>query len=107
MSHGPGLPKIEPSSNLPNPTFLAWLKSQTALFVSQIVGLFSVLLSLTYYGSHLYEDYEKDRAALESVNQHIQIFIDYAHVVILFIFIVLVESAGRERSRSLPGGPSL
>src|SRR6185369_12047144 len=103
MSHGPGFPKIEPSSTLPNPTFLVWLKSQTALFVSQIVGLFSVLLSLTYYGSHLYEDYEKDRAVIESVNRNIQLFVDYSHVAILFIFIVwlikVLEDNDRGRYR--------
>src|SRR5690242_14267895 len=99
MSHGPALPKSDPSSALPNPTFLTWLKSQTALFVSQIVGLFSVFLSLTYYGSHVYEAIEKDKETLESVNQNIQRFIDFAHVGILFIFIVWLIKVLEENDR--------
>ncbi len=99
MSHGPAFPKIESSSALPNPTFLAWLKSQTALFVSQIVGLVSVLLSLTYYGSHLYEAIEQDKETIETANQNIQLFIDYAHVGILFIFIVWLIKVLEENDR--------
>src|SRR5215208_2680367 len=99
MSHAPSFPKIEPGNQLPNPSFFFWLKSQTTLFISQIVGLFSVLLSLIYYGSHLYEDYEKDKEALESLNRHIQLFVDYAHVAILFVFIIWLIKVLEENDR--------
>jgi len=88
MAHSPELPKIDASNTLPNPSFFSWLKSQTTLFISQIVGIFSVVLSLFYYGSGLYEHLHKSAEAIGSINRNIQIFVDVAHVVLLFVFIV-------------------
>jgi hypothetical protein len=88
MAHHPELPKIDAAQTLPNPSFFSWLKSQTTLFVSQILGLFSVVLSLFYYGSGLYEHLHNSAEAIGSINRNIQIFVDFAHLVILFVFIV-------------------
>lgn len=88
MPHQPELPKIDAGNTLPNPSFLSWLKGQTTLFISQILGLLSVVLSLSYYGSGVWEHLRSGAEAFSSVNRNIQIFVDFAHLVILFVFIV-------------------
>src|SRR5215213_1687758 len=71
--------------NLPNQPFFSWLKSQTALLISQFLGLGSVLYvlaALIYYVKYL------DASPKIFEPKNIQIFIIYAHIPFLLLFIV-------------------
>ncbi len=86
MSEHLHVPKIDPSDqSLPNQPFFSWLRSQTALFLSQIFGLASFIsfaASLIYYVQHAGHDQQ-------FINlKNIQAFIYYAHIVIIVIFVI-------------------
>jgi hypothetical protein len=92
MEHHPHSPKVDAQPTpLPNQPFFSWLWDHTALFVSQIVailGFVSFFASLVYYvsGSHVGESHGS-----EVVNPNaIQVWVDYAHIVFLGIFIVVL-----------------
>lgn len=89
-------------SHLPNQSFFSWLKSQTALFISQFLGLASVayvLVALGYYLKHL------DTSPEIFNPKNIQGFVIYAHIPFLLLFIVSLlnildyNDAGSFRSR--------
>lgn len=70
---------------LPNQTFVSWLKSQTALFYSQFIGLAGVLYllaALVYYLKYLSASPEIFKP------ENVQKFIIYAHIPFLLLFIV-------------------
>jgi hypothetical protein len=73
---------------LPNQSFFAWLRTQTTLFISQILALLtfiSFLASLIYYVHDVTEVGEKASVfELTTIN----LFIDFAHIVLIVIFIV-------------------
>ncbi len=73
---------------LPNQSFFSWLRTQTTLFVSQILALLtfiSFLASLIYY-VHDVADIG-DRSALFRLAK-INLFIDFAHIILIVIFII-------------------
>lgn len=72
------------SGLLPNQSFFSWLKTQTILFVSQVLGFVYFVASLIYYSlgvTHLKEG--------ESffVPKTIKLLADYAHIVFIVLFI--------------------
>jgi hypothetical protein len=73
---------------LPNQSFFAWLRTQTTLFISQILALLtfiSFLASLIYY-VHDVADVGERAAVFELTT--INLFVDFAHVILIVIFIV-------------------
>ncbi len=86
ISHGS--PRSQSQPSLPNQPFFAWLRTQTALFISQIIGLLSVVsvpIALFYYSMHsLPEHFEWQK--LELVGH----YVIYAHLLFLFIFIAVL-----------------
>jgi hypothetical protein len=75
---------------LPNLSFSPWLRSQTTLFISQIVailGFISLLASLIYYVSHISEQSEFLRHATS-----VKLIIDFIHVAFMTVFtLVLIQ----------------
>ena len=73
---------------LPNQPFFSWLRTQTTLFIGQIlalVGVVSSIASLIYYVYHVADEGEKHAAfSLTRLN----LFIDLAHIISIVIFIV-------------------
>lgn len=73
---------------LPNQSFFAWLRTQTTLFISQILALLtfiSFLASLIYYVHDVAEVGEQASVfELTTIN----LFIDFAHIVLIVVFIV-------------------
>jgi hypothetical protein len=91
-------------SNLPNESFISWLRSQTALLISQILGLasgFYVIAALIYYLKHNISGPEIFSPA------NIQSFIIYAHIPFLLLFVASLLNIldynvpGSYRSRSV------
>jgi hypothetical protein len=73
---------------LPNQSFFAWLRTQTTLFVSQILALLtfvSFLASLIYY-VHDVTKVGEQASVFELTT--INLFVDFAHIVLIVIFIV-------------------
>jgi len=69
---------------LPNQTFVSWLKSQTALFYSQFIGLAGVLYllaALVYYLKYLSASPEIFKP------ENVQKFVIYSHIPFLLLFI--------------------
>lgn len=91
MLEQPHVSTVAVENRLPNQPFFPWLKTQTALFVSQFLGVFSFiayLITLYYYfegAAHqgLWE-------FLKSINGKIQIFVDCAHIAFVTLFIVVL-----------------
>jgi hypothetical protein len=72
---------------LPNQHFSSWLRSQTTLFLSQIVAVLGIVLFLAeevYYVSHFREQSE----LLEPLT--IKLIVDCAHVVFMTVFILVL-----------------
>jgi hypothetical protein len=73
---------------LPNEPFFSWLRDQTALLVSQVPAVLTsvyLLAALVYYVAHVGErsaDYMRYPTILLSV--------DYAHLIVLGLFIIMV-----------------
>lgn len=87
MTHGVSGFGNEPTL-LPNQSFFAWLRTQTTLFISQILALLtfiSFLASLIYYVHDVTDAGE--RASVFELTT-INLFIDFAHVILIVIFIV-------------------
>lgn len=91
-------------ANLPNESFPSWLKGQTALFISQLLGSASVvyvLAALIYYLKH----FEEGPEVFDPKN--IQTFIIYAHIPFLLLFVVSLlnildyNAPGSYRSRTV------
>jgi hypothetical protein len=82
-THAPHIDIYE--SNLPNQSFISWLKSQTALLISQFLGLISVAYVLTALIYYL-KNFENSPEIFEPKN--IQGFVIYAHIPFLLLFIV-------------------
>ncbi len=75
-------------SLLPNESFFGWLRTQTTLFISQILALLtfiSFLASLIYY-VHDVADVGERASVFELTT--INLFVDFAHVILIVIFIV-------------------
>lgn len=83
-SHAPTIDLSHDQPPLPNQHFSSWLRSQTALFISQIVailGVISFLASLVYYVLHLKETSEFLQHAA-----NVRLIVDYAHIVFMAVF---------------------
>lgn len=85
------MPTLETENRLPNQPFFPWLKTQSALFISQFLGVFSFiayLITLYYY----FEGAAHNGLwkFLSSINEKIQIFVDCAHIGFVLLFIVVL-----------------
>lgn len=84
MSHGFSTDTLSQEPLLPNQPFFSWLRTQTALFTSQILALLTIisaLASLAYYLISL----GHEGGPVEP--KHILMMVVYAHLVFLIIFI--------------------
>ena len=82
MSHGFSTDTLSQEPLLPNQPFFSWLRSQTGLFISQILAVISFLASLGYYLISL----RHEEIPLEP--KDITVMVVYAHLLFLIIFIV-------------------
>lgn len=74
--------------SLPNQPFFSWLRGETTLFISQIaaaLGLVYFLAALVYYvtGAKAHGEFLFDAA-------NIKVFVDYAHIVFMALFILVL-----------------
>lgn len=87
-THAPvHLPGQEQAS-LPNQPFFSWLRTQTTLFVSQIIALFTLvyfLISLVYYAIGTGE-----HGGFLFSPSNIKLYVDYAHIVFIAVFILVL-----------------
>lgn len=73
------------SGVLPNQSFFSWLKSQTLLFVSQILGFISFIAALFYYSLNGFEHLRP--VELFHDPNSISLAVDYAQIFFIVIFI--------------------
>jgi hypothetical protein len=88
MLNHPHAPSANVEDALPNQHFFTWLKSRTALFVSQflaLLGFVYVPTSTLYYAKHLGES-----NPLEKLNPYVQIIVDVAHIAVLTLFVAVL-----------------
>src|ERR1043165_4393646 len=87
-THTPTTPRSQHQTTLPNQPFFSWVRTQTGLFIGQIVGLLSVVsvpIALFYYSMHsLPDDFGWQK--LEKVG----FFVIYAHLLFLVLFIAFL-----------------
>jgi hypothetical protein len=81
--------EIHTESNLlPNQPFFSWLKTQTTLFITQIIGILgfiTLLVSLIYYSTNVVH---RENGTEFVVSRNLKLIIDYAHIVLIVIFII-------------------
>lgn len=78
----------DPEDKHPNQPFFAWLKSRTALFVSQLLALLGFIYvpaSTLYYVANL-----EHNQFLMGWNPYVQIIVDVAHLAVLTLFVVVM-----------------
>jgi hypothetical protein len=94
-THAPALAFGHDQTLLPNQPFFSWIRSQSTLFVSQIAAV----LSLLYFVSALIV--YSTEAAGESffTLRVINVYVDYAHVVFIVIFIFVLIRFLNDNSR--------
>jgi hypothetical protein len=82
-------PNIHVEHNvLPNQPFFSWLRTQTTLFISQIMGILTFIAfiaSLIYYSVHAAESVPGE---VFLIPENITLFVDYAHILFLVVFII-------------------
>lgn len=82
-------PSIHVEHNvLPNQPFFSWLRTQTTLFISQIMGILGFIAffaSLIYYSVHAAETVPGE---VFLIPENITLFVDYAHILFLVVFII-------------------
>src|SRR2546421_11762252 len=86
-THTPSIDVSHDQPPLPNQHFSSWLRSQTTLFVSQIVAVLTFVLFLAeevYYVSHFGEQ----RELLEPLK--IKLIVDIAHVIFMSLYILVL-----------------
>lgn len=86
MGHLPETQKSETRALLPNQSFSSWLRSQTGLFISQLLGSASFLAALLYYLTRLFEHGSEPSSHFQPGK--LLPLIDYAHIVFVIIFII-------------------
>ena len=95
-------PRSQNQPSLPNQPFFAWLRTQTALFIGQIIGLLSVVtvpFALFYYSMNSISAFGSQK--LEQVG----LYVIYFHLVFLLVFIAVLirglhkNNVGRYRAR--------
>lgn len=89
-THAPIVPVPQGQPTLPNQPFFSWIRSETALFISQIAAAFAFvygLISLTYYT--LGAKKEGGETGLFDPAT-IKMAVDYVHIVVIAVFIVVL-----------------
>lgn len=92
ISHLSETLKSETSAPLPNQSFSSWVRSNTGLFISQLLGSASFLAALLYYVTRLFEHHETSSPQPHGSSQfkpeELLALIDYAHIAFVIIFII-------------------
>src|ERR1043165_9501010 len=86
-THGHTIDVSHDQPPLPNQHFSSWLRSQTTLFISQIVAVLAFVLFIAeevYYVSHFGEQSQ----SIEPLT--IKLIVDIAHVIFMAMFILVL-----------------
>jgi hypothetical protein len=86
---------------LPNQHFLAWLKDNTALFVSQFLALLSFIYvptSTVYYAYHA--THLEQGPSLSDLNPYVLVIIDVAHIAVITLFVARRVSTSLRHSQT-------
>lgn len=95
-THAPALTFGHDQTLLPNQPFFSWIRSQTTLFISQIAAVLSLLYFVSALIVYSTEAVEKQPFfTLLSIN----VYVDYAHVVFIVIFIFVLIRFLNDNSR--------
>lgn len=94
-THAPALAFGHDQTLLPNQPFFSWIRSQTTLFISQIAAV----LSLLYFVSALIVYSTEAAGETFFTLRRINVFVDYAHVVFIVIFIFVLIRFLNDNSR--------
>ena len=81
--HGPSF-SLGTASKLPNQTFFSWLRSETALYLGQLIGFIAGAASLIYYVAGSIEHTEPIKG------ETIRIALFYAHLIFICGFIATI-----------------
>jgi len=89
-THAPTLPVPQGQPTLPNQPFFSWIRTETALFLSQIAAIFAFVYGLTSLAYYTLGARKEGGETGVFDPDTIKMAVDYAHIAVIAVFIVVL-----------------